>query len=94
MSKAKAISLGQVAKAAEAKGVLKGYGHRVHEAALHLCVAGANTDNPVISKVQINRVTADWPLKGSVTFTRVVDGQKFKLTLDRRAGGKYRAAAV
>ena len=90
----KAINLGEVAKAAEAKGVLRGYGHRVSEAARHLCVAGANTDNPVISQVRLGRVTADWPLKGSVTFTRVVDGQKFRLTCDRRAGGKYKAVAI
>lgn len=82
----KELSIGEVSDEVLRRGVLRGYGHVVHDAALHLCVAGANTDYPAISKLTIDRVSKNFPIRGSVTFTRLIDGQQFRL---QQRKGKY-----
>ena len=87
----KELLIGEVSAEAQRRGVLRGYGHVVRDAALHLCVAGANTDEPQISKLTIDRVSKDFPIRGSVTFTRLIDGQQFRL---RSGKGKYTCKPV
>lgn len=52
----------------------------------HVCTSNAAP----ISAVNI-RVARDWPARGSITFTRDVDGQRFRAYMTKR---KFRVAPV
>lgn len=59
---------------------------RATEMIAHVC-----TSNTVPLTATLNRVAKDWPLKGSITFTRDQDGQRFRAYLTRR---KFKVVAA